>query len=160
MKVALDVRVSTGRQVEEGVSLDGQVNQMTAWAEREGHEIVVTYHELGITATDDRRPEFRRMIADAVSPEHPFDAIVVFALSRFYRESFGLASYERQLRRAKVKLISITQMTSEDEAGQMVRQILSSFDEYQSKENGKNVRRSMKCSPMPMCLSPRNAKLR
>ena len=54
-----------------------------------------------------------------------------------------MASYERQLRRARVKLISITQQTSEDGSGQMVRQILASFDEYQSKENGKNVRRSM-----------------
>jgi site-specific DNA recombinase len=136
MKLALYVRVSTGRQADEGVSIDGQVNQLTGWAQREGHEIVEVYRELGVSATDDRRPEFRRMMADATSLERPFDAVVVFSLSRFFRDSFGLATYEKQLRRAKVKLISITQQTGEDEAGQMVRQVLASFDEYQSKENG------------------------
>ncbi len=143
MKVALYVRVSTGRQAEEGVSIDGQVNQLTAWAQREGHEIVEVYRELGVSGTDDRRPELRRMMADATSPDHPFDAVAVFSLSRFFRDAFALADHERQLRRAKVKLISMTQQTSEDEGGQMVRQILASFDEYQSRENGKNVRRSM-----------------
>jgi site-specific DNA recombinase len=143
MKLALYARVSTGRQAEEGVSIDGQVSQLTAWAEREGYSVVEIYRELGASATDDRRPEFQRMVADALSPDHPFDAIVVYSLSRFFREAYGLASYERKLRRAKVKLISITQQTGEDEAGQLVRQVLSSFDEYMSKENGKNTRKSM-----------------
>lgn len=143
MKLALYVRVSTARQSDEGVSIEGQVNQLNAWAQREGHEVIEVYSELGASGTDDRRPEFRRMMADATSPDRPFDAVAVFSLSRFFRDAYGLANCERQLRRAKVKLISITQQTSEDEAGQMVRQILSSFDEYQSRENGKNVRRSM-----------------
>ncbi|MBQ0942286.1 recombinase family protein [Ideonella sp. 4Y16] len=143
MLVAFYVRVSTGRQAEEGVSLDGQVDQMQAWAASGGHQVVETYIDAGLTATDDRRPEFRRMIADATSAAHPFEAIVVFSQSRFYRDAIAFGMYERQLRRHNVKLISITQPTADDEAGQMVRQILSSFDEYTSRENGKNVRRSM-----------------
>jgi site-specific DNA recombinase len=143
MKVVFYVRVSTGRQAEEGVSLDGQVNQLTAWAQREGHEVVEIYRELGVSATDDRRPELQRMMADALQPDHPIDAVAVFSLSRFFRNAYELAGYEKRLRRAKVKLISITQQTGEDEAGQMLRNMLANFDEYQSKENGKNVRRSM-----------------
>lgn len=143
MKIALYVRVSTGRQVEEGVSIDGQINQMKEWAEKNHHEIVETYKEPGLTATNDRRPELKRMIFDALSVDHPFDAIVVFALSRFFRNLMELCIYEKQLKRANVKLISITQQTGEDEAGQLIRHILSGFDEYQSMENGKNVRKSM-----------------
>lgn len=143
MRIAIYVRVSTGRQAEEGVSIDGQIAQITAWAEREGHEVVETYKEMGATGTDDRRPEFRRMMADAISTDHPFSAIVVFALSRFFRDAYELARNEKILKRAKVSLISITQPTGEDEAGQMIRGIVATFDEYQSRENGKNVRRSM-----------------
>lgn len=143
MKIALYVRVSTGRQAEEGISIDGQISQLTAWAKREGHDVVETYKELGISGTDDRRPEFLRMMSDATTEDHPYDAICVFSLSRFYRDVVGMGICERQLRRAKVKLISITQPMAEDEAGHMIRQILASFDEYQSRENGKNVRRSM-----------------
>lgn len=143
MKIAIYARVSTDRQVEEGVSLDGQIKQITAWSESQKHTIVEKYIEKGASATDDRRPEFQRMIQDAVSMDHPFDAIVVFALSRFFRDAIALGTYERKLVKHKVQLISITQPTSEDEAGQMVRQIISAFDEYSSRENGKNVRRSM-----------------
>lgn len=143
MRIALYVRVSTGKQVVEGVSIDGQVNRLSAWASQEQHEVIEIYKEEGMSATDDRRPEFQRMIEDALSVEHPYEAIAVFSLSRFFRDAIQLGTYVRQLNKAKVKLISITQQTSEDEAGEMMRQLLSSFDEYQSKENGKNVRRSM-----------------
>jgi DNA invertase Pin-like site-specific DNA recombinase len=122
MNIAMYVRVSTGRQAEEGVSIDGQVAQINAWVQREGHVVVTIYREMGASATDDRRSEFRKLMAEACSPEHPFDAVVVFSLSRFYRDSYGLAHHEKKLRRAKVSLISITQPTGEDEAGQLVRQ--------------------------------------
>lgn len=143
MQVAIYVRVSTGRQAEEGVSLDAQIKQMQAWCEANGHTIVETFLEKGISATDDRRPEFQRMIQDATGPDHPFDAILVFALSRFFRDAIELGLYERKLMRHKVQLISTTQPTGEDEAGKMVRQIIAAFDEYSSRENGKFVRRSM-----------------
>lgn len=143
MRIALYARVSTGRQVEEGVSIEAQIHQMSAWAEANGHEIIETYCDRGLSATDDRRPELRRMMADATSHEHPFDAVVVFTLSRFFRDTIAFGMHEIQLKHAKVKLISISQPTGEDEAGKMVRQILNSFDEYQSRENGKQVRKSM-----------------
>ncbi|MGQ0622285.1 MAG: recombinase family protein [Panacagrimonas sp.] len=93
MKIAMYVRVSTGRQAEEGMSIDGQVTQISGWAQSEGHEIVTIYREMGASATDDRRTEFRRMMEEACSPEHPYDAVVVFSLSRFYRDSYGLAHH-------------------------------------------------------------------
>jgi DNA invertase Pin-like site-specific DNA recombinase len=82
MRIAAYIRVSTGRQAEEGMSLVGQLEQIKAFAERGGHQIVEVYEEAGASATDDRRPQFQRMIADAVLPAHPFDAVVVFSQSR------------------------------------------------------------------------------
>ena len=48
------------------------------------------------------------------------------------------------LKRANCKLISITEITSDDPAGEMASTIFSLFDEYQSKENGKHTLRAMK----------------
>ncbi len=42
-----------------------------------------------------------------------------------------------------MKLISITQHTNDDPAGEMQRHIIMMFDEYQSKENGKHTLRGM-----------------
>ncbi|WP_443082788.1 recombinase family protein [Variovorax sp. PAMC 28711] len=65
------------------------------------------------------------------------------SLSRFFRDFIEFALYERKLNKAGVKLLSITQQTSDDPSGEMARRIFSMFDEYQSKENGKHTLRAM-----------------
>jgi len=57
---------------------------------------------------------------------------------------FEFLNYERMLNRARCKIISITQITSDDPSGEMASKIFSLFDEYQSKENGKHTLRAMK----------------
>jgi site-specific DNA recombinase len=52
--------------------------------------------------------------------------------------------YERKLAKNKVKVISITQPTSDDAGGEMMRRIITLFDEHQSKEISKHVSRCMK----------------
>ena len=68
---------------------------------------------------------------------------MIHSLSRFFRDSYEFAYYERKLQKAGVKVISITQQTGDDPAGEMARKIFSLFDEYQSKENGKHALRAM-----------------
>jgi DNA invertase Pin-like site-specific DNA recombinase len=144
MIVALYARVSTVKQAEKDLSIPDQLRQMREWCERQGHAVAVEYVEPGASATDDRRPEFQRMIGEACRSPQPFDAIIVHSQSRFFRDHYGFVSYARRLTRAGVKLISITQPTGEEASGEMMRQVISLFDEYQSKENGKHTLRAMK----------------
>ena len=51
--------------------------------------------------------------------------------------------YQRKLLKAGVQLISITQQTSDDTAGEMQRHMIMLFDEYQSKEIAKHILRGM-----------------
>ena len=142
MKVAFYVRVASPIEVEDGSSLARQVSELTAWANREGHQIVQTYQDLGASGNDARRPELCRMMADATSPERPFDAVAVTSLSKFFRDPFSLINYEKRLRRVRVKLVSITP-PRDDEAGQLIRQILASFDDYVSRGRSRSVRRAV-----------------
>jgi site-specific DNA recombinase len=144
MAVALYARVSTSKQAEKDLSIPDQLRQLREWCKRNGHCIGAEYVEAGASATDDRRPEFQKMVAEATAKPSPFDAIVVHSLSRFFRDFIEFALYERRLNKAGVKVISITQQTSDDSAGEMARRIFSMFDEYQSKENGKHTLRAMK----------------
>ena len=144
MIVALYARVSTSKQAEKDLSIPDQVNQMRAWCEAHGHSVATEYVEAGASATDDRRPVFQRMIAEACVTPSPFDAIVVHSLSRFFRDSLEFGLYERNLKRFEVRVLSITQQTSNDPSGEMIRRIFSVFDEYQSKENGKHTLRAMR----------------
>jgi site-specific DNA recombinase len=144
MAVALYARVSTVRQAEKDLSIPDQINQMRDWCQANGYVVAMEYIEPGASATDDRRPVFQQMIADATSDSEPYEAIIVHSRSRFFRDMFEFLNYERRLKRAHCKLVSITQITSDDPAGEMASKIFSLFDEYQSKENGKHTIRAMK----------------
>jgi len=144
MAVALYARVSTTKQADKDLSIPDQLRQMREWCKRNGYSIGKEYIEPGVSATDDRRPEFQQMVADATLKPSPYEVIVVHSLSRFFRDHIASALYERQLNKSGVKLISITQQTSDDSAGQMARSIFGLFDEYQSKETGKHTLRALK----------------
>lgn len=144
MIVALYARVSTTRQADKDLSIPDQLGQMRAWCQAGGHTVGAEYVESGASATDDRRPVFQRMITDACVSPSPFEAIVVHSLSRFFRDSLEFGLYERKLKRYEVRVLSITQQTSDDPSGEMIRRIFSVFDEYQSKENGKHTLRAMR----------------
>ena len=144
MAVILYARVSTTKQVEKDLSIPDQLKQMRQWCNANGHSVAVEYVEPGASATDDRRPVFQKMISEALDSNHRYEAVIVHSLSRFFRDHLELGIYERRLNKAGVKLISITQQTTEDPAGNMARSMFALFDEYQSKENGKHTLRAMK----------------
>src|SRR5580698_8687846 len=144
MQIAIYARVSTGRQAENELSIPDQLRQMRQWAERNGHVVAKEYIEPGATATDDKRPVFQDMMADAtMKGTSPFQMIVVHSFSRFFRDHIEGAIYQRRLRKHGVRVESITQNTSDDPSGEMHRSMIMLFDEYQSKENAKHTLRGM-----------------
>ena len=143
-KAALYLRVSTARQAEKELSIPDQRRQAEDYCRRKGWSAVVEYVEPGASATDDKRPAFQRMIDEASWSAIPFDTVIVHSFSRFFRDAYQFEFYRRKLARHGVEVVSITQELGDDPMGDMVRQILNLFDEYQSKENAKHVLRAMK----------------
>ncbi|MBS0222347.1 MAG: recombinase family protein [Proteobacteria bacterium] len=143
-KAALYLRVSTGRQAESDLSIPDQRRQLKAYCTAKGWDVAAEYVEPGNTATDDRRPAFQAMIDAALGKPPAFTVIVVHSFSRFFRDQFQFEFYVRKLAKSGVRLISITQDLGDDPMSVMMRQIMTLFDEYQSKENGKHTLRAMK----------------
>ena len=144
LRVALYLRVSTTRQAQHDVSIPDQRQQGEAWCAAHGHQLVDTFVDAGVSATSDRRPEFQRLIEAASGRPAPFDIILVHSFSRFFRDHFELEFHIRKLARNGVKLISITQEVGDDPMQVMMRRVMTLFDEYQSRENGKHTLRAMK----------------
>lgn len=142
-KAILYARVSTGKQAQADLSIPDQLRQMRLWCERNDYEVVKEYVEPGASAMDDRRPEFQAMISEACNSHKPCDAVVVHSLSRFFRDQISLCSYERKLRKNGVALLSITQLTADDQSGEMTRRFIAMFDEFSSLENAKHTLRAM-----------------
>ena len=143
-RAALYLRVSTGRQAEGEVSLPSQRGLTQRYCEAQGWTVVEEFVEPGASATDDRRPVFQRMLEQATSSVRTFDVICVHAFSRFYRNGAEMEMTIRRLKRAGVEVVSVTQPTGDDPSQALMRQIIGIFDEYTSRENGKNVTRAMR----------------
>ncbi len=62
LRAALYLRVSTARQAEHDVSIPDQKRQGEAYCASRGYQVVETYVEAGASATNDRRPEFQKMM--------------------------------------------------------------------------------------------------
>ena len=75
LRAALYLRVSTARQAEHDVSIPDQKRQGEAYCQSRGYQLVEAYVEPGASATNDRRPEFQRMIEAGIGKPAPFDVV-------------------------------------------------------------------------------------
>ncbi len=139
MTAVIYARYSSDNQREE--SIEGQIRECTAYAEKNGITIVKHYIDRAISAKTDNRPEFQQMIKD--SDKKLFDIVLVWKLDRFARNRYDSAHYEYQLERNHVKLVSATEPISDGPAGIMVKSMLTGMAEYYSAELSEKVVRGM-----------------
>ena len=137
------VRVSTRRQAKHDISLPEQERQIRAHAALRGMTVTHVYVEAGATGRNDRRPALQKMMDDARKPERPFEAVLIWNFSRFFRDDFDFERYRRELDEVGVRLESITQPVSEGPAGNLTRRVTTVVDAYQSEVNAENVKMAM-----------------
>ena len=142
-RAMLYLRVSTGRQAVNDVSLPSQRDIATTHCATNNWIVVGEYVEAA-TATDDRRPVFQQMIDCACDPDKPFDVIVCYAFNRFYRNIVDMELAIQKLRKHGVEVVSVTQPTGDDHSRELVRQLIGVFDEHTSREISKNTTRAMR----------------
>jgi len=106
MNCAIYARVSSSEQIK-GYSLEAQIEAASAFATERGWSVVAEYVEPGLTATNDRRPQFQRMIRDALSGH--FEAVIVYSYDRFSRNMEDAVVYKGLLRRDGIQVVSVTE---------------------------------------------------
>lgn len=143
MRAAIYVRVSTGQQAKQDLSIPDQIVQCEAYCNQRGWQVVRIFNDAGVSATNDDRPGFQAMIAAACSASKPFDVVIVHSQSRFARNTLDLLNYTKKLDKSDVQFVSITQDIGNGGQASVLRTILGAMDEYQSEETSKHVRRSM-----------------
>ncbi|WP_269517924.1 recombinase family protein [Alteromonas sp. BMJM2] len=138
-------RVSSGRQVEEGDSLDSQFNAITEWAERNGHEIVKDFVDEGVSAFSGNRPQFDLLLEESVANKDHIDGIVVYNFSRFARNQIIRLTAEERLERAGVKLFSVREeLPEDDDLAFLLKNIIGTVNEHQSRQNSKTVKDALR----------------
>ena len=139
MTAVIYARYSTDSQREE--SIEGQIRECTAYAEKNDLTVVKHYIDRAISAKTDNRPQFQQMIKD--SERGIFDVIIVWKLDRFARNRYDSARYKTQLKRNGVKLVSATEVISAGPEGIILESVLEGYAEYYSADLSEKVVRGM-----------------
>ena len=134
-QVILQAAETLDNQREE--SIEGQIRECTAYAEKNGITIVKHYIDRAISAKTDNRPEFQQMIKD--SDKKLFDIVLVWKLDRFARNRYDSARYKTQLKKNGVKLMSATEIISEGPEGIILESVLEGYAEYYSADLAEKV---------------------
>ena len=135
MTAVIYARYSSDNQREE--SIEGQIRECTAYAEKNGITIVKHYIDRAISAKTDNRPQFQQMVKD--SDKKLFDIVLVWKLDRFARNRYDSARYKTQLKKNGVKLMSATEIISEGPEGIILESVLEGYAEYYSADLAEKV---------------------
>ncbi len=152
------IRVSDERQDE--YSPDSQLKKIREYAAREGYQIPeeYVYYDDGISGRSTRgRNDFRRMIEDAQSKEHPFGAIYVWKFSRFARNMEDSIIYKSMLRKHNVSVVSVSEPIPQDSFGPLIEHIIEWMDQHYVENLAEEVKRGISekiARKEPICPPP------
>lgn len=123
------------------VSIEQQIKDCEKFAEKNDIRIVKVYADHALTGTNDKRPKFQQMIAEAAYLDYQY--IIVYSLDRFARNRYDSAKYKRELKLLGKKVLSATENISDDPTGILVESLLEGMAEYYSEELSRKIRRGM-----------------
>lgn len=164
LNAVIYARYSSHSQTEQ--SIEGQLHDSYAYAERCGYKIVGEYIDRAITGKTDDRPDFQRMIKDA--EKRQFQIVIVWKLDRFARNRYDSAIYKRILKKYGVRVVSVMENITDSPEGIILEGLLESMAEYYSANLSENIKRGQKASlskgwfcggPIPMGYSVQDHKL-
>lgn len=154
MLVAIYVRYSSKNQKE--LSVEGQIRECKEYCKRNSFIVTKVYVDRAQTGKNELREEFQLMMADAYNGR--FDAIVVYKLSRFFRNRTEAAIHRKELKTNGVDLYSVTEQIPTGRGGIYYEAILEAEAEAYSVGLAEDTMRGMydaahKCQvtgPLPL----------
>ena len=144
MKAVIYARVSSEKQAEKDLSIPAQLKTLRKYALERSWEIVSEYVDEAESAKSANRPAFQEMIAAAKKKGKPFDAILVWKLSRFARNREDSIIYKSLLRKRGISVISINEQIDDSASGRLLEGMIEVIDEFYSANLAQDTMRGMK----------------
>ena len=125
------------------VSIEQQLKDIRAYAEREGYTIVHEFadHARSGFKSASTRAEFQAMISAASSGS--FDTVLCWKVDRFGRNREDSAIYKGQLSRLGVSVVYVMEPIPTGAAGVLTEGMLEAIAEWYSRNLSENVKRGM-----------------
>lgn len=143
MQVVLYARVSSERQ-DVDLSISAQLKALREYAARHGYTVVREFVDEAESAKSADRPKFQEMVALGRRKPAPFQAILVWKLSRFARNREDSILYKSLLRKHGIQVISINEPVEDSPTGRMLEGMIEVIDEFYSANLAQDVLRGMR----------------
>lgn len=108
------IRVSTQGQADNGISLDHQESSLGGHYRRLGTDLVGIYLGRGLSGTSNNRPGLQALFAHELRPGSRISKIGVCSICRLFRDPETLDHYRQRLKRAGVRIFTITEDVGHD----------------------------------------------
>ncbi len=132
-------RFSSSGQREE--SIEGQLRECREYATRLGLNVIGEYADHALTGTNDKRPDFQRMIRD--SSKGQFQILIVWKSDRFARNRYDSAIYKAKLKQNGVRVIYAKESIPDGPEGIILESVMEGYAEYYSANLSQNVKRGL-----------------
>ena len=132
MKQAIGyIRVSTEKQVNEGVSLEAHEAKIVTWCKTNGYELVKVYIDAGISG---KRMDTRKELLAALASLKKGMALISYSLSRLARSTSDAIAIGNQIAKKKADMVSLSERIDTTTAsGNMMFQMLAVLAEFERK---------------------------
>ena len=138
MRAVSYIRVSTGEQAQDGVSLELQRAKIRAWASLNDAALVGEYADEGLSGKRADRPGLMAAIAAAKREKA---ALVVYSLSRLSRSTLDTLQLTADLERAGCDLVSLSEkLDTSTPAGRVVFRVLAVLGEFEREQIAERTR--------------------
>lgn len=132
-------RFSSHAQREE--SIEDQLRECHAFAERNGIRIVEEYCDQALTGKTDARPAFQRMVRD--SAKGRFSIVITYKVDRFARNRYDSATYKARLKKNGVRVLYAKETIPDGPEGIILESVLEGYAEYYSANLAQNITRGL-----------------
>ncbi len=133
-------------ELQDELSIQGQLDEIRVFAERSGYEVVSVYADRAERGSSDTRPQFVALQDAAKSPTCPFKAVICWKSDRIARRYELAAGFRGFLRRRGIALLFVAEPNIDGPVGSLLSAVMDGMNEFYSANLGENVRRGMKAS--------------
>ncbi len=141
-KAIIYARVSTVKQADEGLPIDGQIEQAQAKAAQLGATVARVFRDDGISGRTAKRPAFQEALAYCAAFD--VDYFITWSSSRFARNKVDAGTFKKDLQRYGTRLVYVSgDIDPESDEGWITDSLFEIMDEHYSRTIAKDTRRSM-----------------
>ncbi len=137
MIAAVYARYSSDNQREE--SIVAQLRACREFCKRKNYSIIKEYADEAYTGTNDNRPQFQQMLADAEAGL--FEVIVAHKLDRIGRNAYDFYKNSHRLQEAGVQMEFAAQEIPNTPEGSMMKAVMAGMSEWYSQNLSREVKK-------------------